>query len=160
MNNPYQNINTATPTDQSRTGIVQVLLITAPGFEEECGQLQSLLAVFEQKYPFILLVLNIGQDKFLRQAYQGKLPCLEIGPFTLSGAINSNTLENALHAAQFRLAASQVPKDSKIEKKCIKAPTIYCLESFFLMVFSASPSHYHPLPLLFSLVFLFLRLSS
>jgi len=145
MNNPYQNINTATPTDQSRTGIVQVLLITAPGFEEECGQLQSLLAVFEQKYPFILLVLNIGQDKFLRQAYQGKLPCLEIGPFTLSGAINSNTLENALHAAQFRLAASQVLKTQKSRESASK-PTRFTIWNRFSLWFS---QHHLPIIILF-----------
>jgi len=152
MNNPYQNINTATPTDRSRTGIVQVLLITAPGFEEECWQLQSVLGVFEQKYPFTLSVLNIGQDKFLRQAYQGKLPCLEIGPFTLSGTINSNTLENALYEAQFRLAASQVLKTQKSRKSASKPPRftigIVFPYGFLSITFPLSSSS-----LLFSLVF-------
>ncbi|HAE85421.1 MAG TPA: hypothetical protein DCG78_02785 [Anaerolineaceae bacterium] len=93
--------------------MLQVVIYTAAGLQAETDRMQATLAGLVQKYPYRLNIVDISDNAFLATAYQGKLPCLEVGTITFSRQVGSGTLDDALAKTQMRDLESKSSKNNR-----------------------------------------------
>ena len=95
--------------------MIQVVIYTAAGLQEDTNRMETLLASLEQKFPHKLTIVDLSNNAFLAGAFAGKLPNLEVGQFNLSCQVSSDTLEQALEQTQYFL---ETEKNTKNNTNC------------------------------------------
>ena len=91
--------------------MIQVVIYTAAGLQEDTNRMETLLASLEQKFPHKLTIVDLSNNAFLAGAFAGKLPNLEVGQFNLSCQVSSDTLEQALEQTQYFLETEKNTKN-------------------------------------------------
>jgi uncharacterized membrane protein len=69
---------------------------------EECERVRGLLDGLQSEAPHQLVAINIAADPNLNSLYAGRIPLVQVGPYTLEGTINRERLVVALGAARDR----------------------------------------------------------
>ena len=93
--------------------MMQVVIYTASGLQEETNQMEALLASLAQKYPHKLAIVDLSNNAFLAEAFAGNLPNLEIGQFNFNCQVRPDALEQALEQTQYLL---ETEKNTKIKQ--------------------------------------------
>ncbi|HBG59663.1 MAG TPA: hypothetical protein DDW97_02685 [Anaerolineaceae bacterium] len=93
--------------------MMQVVIYTASGLQEETNQMEALLASLAQKYPHKLAIVDLSNNAFLAEAFAGKLPNLEVGQFNFNCQVRPDALEQALEQTQYFL---ETEKNTKINQ--------------------------------------------
>lgn len=82
-------------------------MITVTLFRREecpdCDQAQSDLAAIQDMIPHQLVLVNVEQDRALKEKVGERLPLVEIGPFTLRWPFNRQDLQIMMGAARDRI---------------------------------------------------------
>ena len=76
--------------------MIQVVIYTAAGLQEETNCMEVLLASLAQKFPHKLTIVDLSNNAFLAEAFAGKLPNLEVGQFNFSCQVSPDALAQAL----------------------------------------------------------------
>ena len=93
--------------------MMQVVIYTAAGLQEDTNRMEALLASLAQKYPYKLTIVDISNNTFLAEAFAGKLPNLEVGQFNFSCQVSPDALEQALEQTQYFLETEKNTKSKQ-----------------------------------------------
>ena len=93
--------------------MMQVVIYTAAGLQEDTNRMEALLASLAQKYPHKLTIVDLSNNAFLAEAFAGNLPNLEIGQFNFNCQVRPDALEQALEQTQYLL---ETEKNTKIKQ--------------------------------------------
>jgi uncharacterized membrane protein len=93
--------------------MIQVVIYTAAGLQEETNRMEVLLASLAQKFPHKLTIVDLSNNAFLAEAFAGKLPNLEVGQFNFSCQVRPDALEQALEQTQYFL---ETEKNTRIKQ--------------------------------------------
>ena len=93
--------------------MIQVVIYTAAGLQEDTNRMEALLASLAQKYPHKLTIVDLSNNAFLAEAFAGNLPNLEIGQFNFNCQVRPDALEQALEQTQYFL---ETEKNTKINQ--------------------------------------------
>ena len=94
--------------------MIQVVIYTAAGLQEETNRMEVLLASLAQKFPHKLTIVDLSNNAFLAEAFAGKLPDLEVGQFNFSCQVDPDALAQALEQTQYFL---ETEKNTKIKQQ-------------------------------------------
>ena len=90
--------------------MIQVVIYTAAGMQEDTNRMEALLSSLTQKYPHKLTIVDLSNNAFLAEAFAGKLPNLEVGQFNFSCQVDPDALAQALEQTQYYLEVEKNPK--------------------------------------------------
>jgi len=93
--------------------MMQVVIYTAAGLQEDTNRMEALLASLAQKYPHKLTIVDLSNNAFLAEAFAGKLPNLEVGQFNFNCQVRPDALEQALEQTQYFL---ETEKNTRIKQ--------------------------------------------
>jgi len=93
--------------------MMQVVIYTASGLQEDTNRMEALLVSLAQKYPHKLTIVDLSNNAFLAEAFAGKLPNLEVGQFNFNGQVRPDALEQALEQTQYLL---ETKKNARIKQ--------------------------------------------
>jgi uncharacterized membrane protein len=93
--------------------MMQVVIYTASGLQEDTNRMEALLASLAQKYPHKLTIVDLSNNAFLAEAFAGKLPNLEVGQFNFNCQVRPDALEQALEQTQYLL---ETEKNTRIKQ--------------------------------------------
>jgi len=91
--------------------MIQVVIYTAAGLQEDTNRMEALLAGLAQKYPHKLTIVDLSNNAFLAEAFAGKLPNLEVGQFNFSCQVDPDALAQALEQTQYFLETEKNTKN-------------------------------------------------
>ena len=91
--------------------MIQVVIYTAAGLQEETNRMEALLAGLAQKFPHKLTIVDLSNNAFLAGAFAGKLPNLEVGQFNFSCQVDPDALAQALEQTQYFLETEKNTKN-------------------------------------------------
>lgn len=93
--------------------MIQVVIYTAAGLQEDTNRMEALLSSLTQKYPHKLTIVDLSNNAFLAEAFAGKLPTLEVGQFNFSCQVSPDSLEQALEQTQYFLKIEKNTKNKQ-----------------------------------------------
>ncbi len=118
--------------------MMQVVIYTAAGLQEDTNRMEALLASLAQKYPYKLTIVDISNNVFLAEAFAGKLPNLEFGQFNFSCHVSPDALEQALEQTRYFLETEKNTKN-KLSLRIASEPAKFTAWNRFSLWFS---THY------------------
>jgi uncharacterized membrane protein len=112
--------------------MMQVVIYTAAGFQEETNRMEALLDSLAQKYPHKLKIVDISNSAFLAEAFTGKLPNLEVGQFNFSCQVSPDALAQALAQTQLSLKVDNDIKNKQQLRIASERPKFNAWDRFSL----------------------------
>lgn len=89
-----------------------------------CEQIKLDLAELQAQYPHRLVEVDIDSDALLKAKYNKVVPILEVGPFTLKGAVTKQKLQMTLGAASDRKNQLEKLEDPVYKMRIEKGKTV------------------------------------
>ncbi len=134
--------------------MMRVVLYFRPGCHL-CEQAEAWLEELRPAYPHILERIDISADETLTESFGGRIPVLEIGPYTLETPLDRQRLSVALGAARDREAhiarAEESAYRARVQHKnriTRSNRAVYWFSRHYLLVFNLFFAVYVGLPFL------------
>ncbi|MFZ3151229.1 MAG: DUF2085 domain-containing protein [Anaerolineaceae bacterium] len=133
--------------------MIQAYLFTCPSLKEENDRIMAMLEGFQGIYPHQLTPVDVNQSVYLKKSFAPQVPCLEIGPYHLTGKITPDEIEAALEGTHAQIMQASQTNDSQTVSRYTQRPRFTSGDRFSLW-FSR-----HYLALFNLLVFIYVALS-
>lgn len=91
---------------------------------QACDQIKQDLADLQSQFPHRLIEVDIESDPLLKAKYNQVVPVLEVGPYTLKGAVTKQKLQMTLGAASDRKNQLETLEDPVYKMRLQKGKTV------------------------------------
>lgn len=122
---------------------------------EACNQLKADLTELQTQFPHRLVEVDIDSDPLLKTKYNQVVPVLEVGPFSLKGAVTKQKLQMTLGAASDRKNQLETLEDPVYKMRLQKGKTVttgdrisFWISKKYLLILNLFMLFYVGLPLL------------
>lgn len=92
--------------------------------DQACTDVKAELKKLQEKFAHRLLEVDIEQDSVLAAKFEGQVPVIETGPYTLKAPITAQSLQMTLGAAFDRHNQLEQVGDPKFQKRVAKVSTL------------------------------------
>lgn len=106
-------------------------------------ELKSLLEKFADRYPHIISIIDISQDKYLTETCGEKVPFVEIGPYRLVNKIDEADIEFALRETAQKVEIARGKGNQVVLERFTQLPKItksdrfsYWFSKHYMMLFN------------------------
>lgn len=121
----------------------------------DCEQIKNDLSELHSQYPHRLIEVDIDSDELLKAKYNKVVPVLEVGPYSLKGAVTKQKLQMTLGAASDRKNQLETLEDPVYKMRLQKGKTVttgdrisFWISKRYLLLLNLFMLFYVGLPLL------------